>query len=280
MSQALIPATAGGIGLRQPHYREVFERRPALGFVEVHSENFFLDGGAAMQVLERTRAAYPLSLHGVGLSLGSADSLAEQHLAKLKRLVERIEPALVSEHLCWGGLDGRHANDLLPLPHTGQSLALMVERVERVQDTLKRTILVENLSAYVHFRDGTMSETAFLAELARRSGCGLLLDLNNLYVNAVNFGFDAEACLAELPGAAIGEIHLAGHHVGEDCLIDTHDARVCAEVWALYAAACERFGPKPTLIEWDARLPELDVLLGEAETARGIALRARGAAHG
>jgi len=276
MSQALIPATAGGIGLRQPHYREVFERRPALGFVEVHSENFFLDGGAAMQVLERTRAAYPLSLHGVGLSLGSADSLAEQHLAKLKRLVERIEPALVSEHLCWGGLDGWHANDLLPLPYTGQSLALMVERVERVQDTLKRTILVENLSAYVHFRDGTMSETAFLAELARRSGCGLLLDLNNLYVNAVNFGFDAHERLAEIDGATIGEIHLAGHAVVDDCLVDTHGDVVCDPVWQLYADACRRFGPKPTLIEWDTDLPALDVLLSQAAQAQATAEAAHG----
>jgi uncharacterized protein (UPF0276 family) len=275
----LLSDTATGIGLRQPHYREVFERQPALGFVEVHSENFFLDGGAAMHALERARAAYPLSLHGVGLSLGSADALAEQHLGKLKRLVARIEPDLVSEHLCWGGIDGWHANDLLPLPHTDESLSLMVDRVGRVQDTLKRPILVENLSAYVQFRDGTMSETAFLAELARRSGCGLLLDLNNLYVNAVNFGFDADACLVELPGAAIGEIHLAGHHVSEDCLIDTHDARVCSGVWALYERACARFGPKPTLIEWDAQLPALDVLLGEAKTAAVIARRSSGSVH-
>ena len=263
--------TAVGIGLRQPHYREAFERLPALGFVEVHSENFFHEGGASLHALERARAAWAVSLHGVGLSLASADELAEAHLAKLAKLVGRIEPALVSEHLCWGGVGGLHFNDLLPFPYERESLELLVARVGRVQDVLKRRILVENLSAYVEFRDSEMTETAFLAELARRSGCGLLLDVNNLYVNAVNFGFDPESRLAELPASAIGEIHLAGHHVGEDCLIDTHDARVCAEVWSLYASACRRFGPRPTLIEWDAQLPELDVLLDEAAQARGVA---------
>jgi uncharacterized protein (UPF0276 family) len=280
MSQTVLSDFVTGIGLRQPHYREVLERLPALGFVEVHSENFFLDGGAAMHALERARAAYSLSLHGVGMSLGSADALADRHLGKLKRLVDRIEPAHVSEHLCWGGVDGWHANDLLPLPYTAEALSLMVERVGRVQDTLKRRILIENLSAYVQYSNSCMSETAFLAELSRRSGCGLLLDLNNLYVNAVNFGFDAEARLAELPPSAIGEIHLAGHHVGEECLIDTHDARVCPGVWALYDSACKRFGPKPTLIEWDAQLPALDVLLDEARTAAAIARQEPRRVHG
>jgi len=268
-----LPETAVGIGLRQPHYREAFERRPALGFVEVHSENFFHDGGASLHALERARERWPVSLHGVGLSLASADALSGSHLDKLARLVERVEPALVSEHLCWGGVGGVHFNDLLPMPYTRESLALMVERVGRVQERLGRTILVENLSAYVEFRDCEMTETAFLAELSRRSGCGLLLDVNNLYVNAVNFGFDPEARLAELPGAAIGEMHLAGHHVGEDCLVDTHDTRVCDAVWSLYASACRRFGPRPTLIEWDAKLPALDVLLDEAGRARDVAAR-------
>ena len=272
MTPTLLPDVAVGIGLRQPHYREVFERRPALGFLEVHSENFFLDGGASMHALERARAAYPVSLHGVGLSLGSADRLADAHLAKLKRLVERIEPAIVSEHLCWGGVGGVHFNDLLPLPHTGETLALLAARIGRVQDELGRTILVENLSAYVEFRDGDMTETAFLAELARRTGCGLLLDINNLYVNAVNFGFDPVARLAELAASSIGQMHLAGHTVTDDCLIDTHGSAVCDPVWALYDEACRRFGPKPTLIEWDTDLPELDVLLGEASSARSIAM--------
>lgn len=266
-----LPTRAVGIGLRQPHYREVFERAPALGFVEVHSENFFLDGGASMHALERARAAYPISLHGVGLSLGSADAIAQPHLAKLKRLVERVEPALVSEHLSWGGLGARHFNDLLPMPNRRETLALLTERVDRVQNTLNRPILVENVSVYFAYRDDDMTETALLAELARRTGCGILLDINNLYVNAVNFGFDPVARLAELSSATIGEMHLAGHDATGDCLIDTHGARVCADVWALFEAACRRFGPKPTLIEWDTDLPTLDVLLDEAASAASIA---------
>jgi uncharacterized protein len=277
---AVVPPLAGtGIGLRQPHYREVFERRPDLAFLEVHSENFFLDGGASMHALERARAAYPISLHGVGLSLGSADRLAEAHLAKLKRLVDRVEPALVSEHLCWGGVGGVHFNDLLPLPYTGATLALLADRVDRVQSTLGRRILLENLSAYVEFRDSDMTETAFLAELARRTGCGLLLDVNNLYVNAINFGFDPVARLAELDASAIGQIHLAGHAAVDDCLVDTHGARVGDPVWALYAEACRRFGPRPTLIEWDTDLPALDVLLSEAARAAAIASRFAEVAH-
>jgi len=274
-----LPLAAIGIGLRQPHYREVFETAPELGFVEVHSENFFLDGGASMHALERARAAYPVSLHGVGLSIGSADRLAEQHLAQLVRLVERIEPALVSEHLCWGAIDGLHFNDLLPLPSTYEALALVSERVDRVQNVLGRHILIENVSAYVEYRDRELTETAFLAELARRSGCGILFDVNNLYVNAKNFGFDAYARLAELPASAIGQIHLAGHTEVDGCLIDTHGSRVCAEVWALYDAACRRYGPKPTLIEWDTDLPPLEVLLDEAGRARSIAACAAEAAY-
>jgi uncharacterized protein (UPF0276 family) len=274
-----LPALSVGIGLRQPHYREMFERTPALGFLEVHSENFFLDGGAAMHALERARAAYPISLHGVGLSLGSSDAMAQQHLAKLQRLVERIEPTLVSEHLSWGGLGARHFNDLLPLPHTHEALALLTERVDRVQSVLNRPILIENVSAYVEFRDSEMTETAFLAELARRTGCGILLDINNLYVNAVNFGFDPIARLADLSPAAIGEMHLAGHTTVDGCLIDTHGSRVCDEVWALFDAACRRLGPKPTLIEWDTDLPALDVLLGEAASAKSVALQQLEASH-
>src|SRR5438552_7838528 len=192
-----------GIGLRKAHYREVVEGRPALGFVEVHSENFFVDGGAALAVLERARALYPVSLHGVGLSLGSADTGSETHLRRLKQLVDRIEPALVSEHLCWGAVGGVHFNDLLPLPYTEETLALMSERVDRAQELLGRRLLVENISAYVEYRDRAMSETAFLAALSRRTGCAILFDVNNLYVNAVNFGGDAAALMDELPAEAI-----------------------------------------------------------------------------
>jgi uncharacterized protein (UPF0276 family) len=274
-----LPPTAIGIGLRQPHYHKVFETKPELGFVEVHSENFFLDGGASMHALERARADYPVSLHGVGLSIGSADRLAEQHLAHLVRLAERIEPALVSEHLCWGAIDGLHFNDLLPLPLTREALALVAERVDRVQNALGRRILIENVSAYVEYRGSELTETAFLAELACRSGCGILFDVNNLYVNAKNFGFDAHARLAELPASAIDQIHLAGHTEVDGCLIDTHGSRVCAEVWALYDTACKRFGPRPTLIEWDTDLPPLEILLDEVGRARSIADGAIEAAH-
>jgi uncharacterized protein len=270
-ANALLSGT--GIGLRQPHYREVFERLPPLAFLEVHSENFFLDGGASMHALERARAAYPISLHGVGLSLASADALAGEHLARLKRLVDRVEPALVSEHLCWGGVGGMHFNDLLPLPYTCEALALLADRVDQVQATLKRPILLENLSAYVECRHSEMTETAFLAELARRTGCGLLLDINNLYVNAINFGFDPVERLAELDAASIGQMHLAGHTVVDDCLIDTHGSPVCDPVWSLYEEACRRFGARPTLIEWDTDLPGLDVLLSEAAQADAIAQR-------
>jgi uncharacterized protein (UPF0276 family) len=273
MTAAPSPPHGAGIGLRQPHYREVFERRPELAFVEVHSENFFLEGGASMQALERARAAYPVSLHGVGLSLGSADRLAGEHVASLKRLVDRVEPALVSEHLCWGAVGGVHFNDLLPLPYTNEALALLADRVDHLQSVLKRQVLLENLSAYVECRDSEMTETAFLAELARRTGCGLLLDLNNLYVNARNFGFDAAERLDALDAASIGQIHLAGHDVVDDCLVDTHGAIVCDPVWSLYADAVRRFGPKPTLIEWDTDLPTLDVLLQQAAQASDIADR-------
>jgi uncharacterized protein len=261
-----------GIGLRAPHYAELLECLPQLDFLEVHSENFFHAGGAALGALTRTREHYPVSLHGVGLSLASADALAHSHLDKLAVLVEHIEPALVSEHLCWGAVDGVHLNDLLPFPYSREALTLLVERVERVQERLGRRILIENLSAYVRFRDSEMSECAFLAELARRSGCGLLLDINNLYVNAQNFGFDAHAelgaLLAGVPADAIGEIHLAGHSQGELCLIDTHGSRVCEAVWALYRDAIAQCGPAPTLIEWDTDIPALDVLLDEAAIAR------------
>jgi uncharacterized protein (UPF0276 family) len=265
-------APSVGIGLRQPHYRDVFDRKPTLGFVEVHSENFFLAGGASMHALERARALYPLSLHGVGLSLGSADALTESHLAKLKRLVDRIEPSYVSEHLCWGGLGTARINDLLPMPRTREALDLFVERVDKVQSMLGRQILIENVSEYIGFVDCEMSETAFLARLASRTGCAILLDLNNLYVNAVNHGFDAARCLAELTPGSVAEFHLAGHTEAEGCLIDTHGSRVCGAVWELYADAVARFGPQPTLIEWDTDLPSIDVLLGEADIARRVAL--------
>ena len=260
-----------GIGLRAAHYREFLDSRPPTGWLEVHSENYFGDGGYDLHVLEHVRARYPVSLHGVALSIGSADGLREGHLAKLKRLVERIEPALVSEHLCWGAMGSRHFNDLLPLPYTRQALDQVVSHLSQVQDALRRRVLVENVSSYLQFRVSEMSEFAFLAELANRSGCGVLLDVNNVYVNAVNHGFDPQRALLEIPVESVCEIHLAGHSEAGNLLIDDHGSRVAPPVWKLYEAACRRFGPVPALIEWDTAVPSLDVLLGEAATAARLA---------
>lgn len=262
-----------GIGLRAPHFGEILARRPVAGFLEVHSENFFAAGGADLGWLERFRAAYPLSLHGVGLSLGSADPLDERHLAKLEALVERVAPMLVSEHLSWSSFGGRHANDLLPLPYTDEALGLVCARIGQVQDRLRRPILVENVSSYLEFAESTLPEWEFVAEVARRAGCALLLDVNNIHVNATNHGFDARRYLEAIPRDAVGEIHVAGHEAGDGLLIDTHGAAVADEVWSLYEAAIERFGPRPTLVEWDTNIPALDVLLGEAAKARRIAAR-------
>lgn len=265
-----------GIGLRAPHYAQVLESRPALAFVEVHSENFFAEGGPALDWLERFRAIYPLSLHGVGLSLGGADPLDERHLAKLARLVERFDPALVSEHLCWSSIGGRHANDLLPLPYTREALDHVVARIGAVQERLGRRILVENVSSYVAFAESTLAEWEFLAQVARRAGCGILLDVNNVWVSACNHGFDAARYLEAIDRDSVAEIHLAGHERIGERLVDTHGARVSAEVWALYDAAIARFGARPTLVEWDTDIPALEVLLDEAATARShLARRAR-----
>ncbi len=269
---------AVGIGLRAPHYAQVLERRPALAFVEVHAENFYCDGGTALAWLERFRAAYPLSLHGVGLSLGSADALDERHLAKLEALVRRFEPFLVSEHISWSAIGGRHANALLPLPYSEEALALLAGRVARVQERLRRPILLENVSSYYAFPQSTIPEWEFVAELARRSGCRLLVDVNNIHVNAFNHRFDARRYLAAIDPASVAEIHLAGFEEGDGCLIDTHGSPVSPEVWSLFEAAVARFGAQPTLVEWDTDIPALDVLLGEARKAGAIlAPRATGA---
>jgi len=256
-----------GIGLRAAHYRAILEREPALAFLEVHAENFFAEGGQALAWLERFRARYPLSVHGVGLSLGSAEGVEELHLAKLERLVRRFEPALVSEHLSWSAAGGRHANELLPLPFTREALAAAVANIQHVQERLGRPIMVENVSTYLRFGDGEMAEPEFVAEVVRRAGCGLLLDVNNIHVNARNHGFDALAYLEAIDPQTVGEIHLAGHEAVGARLVDTHGARVAGEVWDLYVATLARLGPRPTLIEWDIDIPELDVLLDEAAIA-------------
>jgi uncharacterized protein (UPF0276 family) len=259
-----------GVGLRASHYREFLDLHPQVDWLEVHSENYFGDGGYDLHVLERLRPHYPISLHGVALSLGSADGVRATHLAKLKRLVDRIEPALVSEHLCWAALGPRHFNDLLPLPYTREALDQIVSQVTQLQETLHRSVLIENVSSYLQFRASEMSEFVFLAELAKRSGCGILLDVNNVFVNAANHGFDPGQALHEIPKGAVGEIHLAGHSAAGELLIDDHGSRVVPQVWSLYEAACHRFGPVPALIEWDTSIPPLDVLLDEARMAARI----------
>jgi uncharacterized protein (UPF0276 family) len=258
-----------GIGLRAPHYQDFLGgARPAAGWLEVHSENFFGAGGRDRRALERLRRDYPVSLHGVGLGLGSAQGYAEAHEAKLRALVDWVEPAFVSEHLAWGALAERHINDLLPLPFTREALELVAGRVARLQDRLGRRILVENVTAYLEIAPGEMSEGEFLATLARRTGCGLLLDVNNLHVNQVNIGRDPLAVMEALDAQSVEEIHLAGFFAGERGLIDTHGAHVAEPVWRLYDAALARFGPVPTLIEWDTDIPSLEVLLDEAAKAQ------------
>jgi len=265
-----------GIGLRAPHVTEVLAQRPDVPFFEVHSENYYLDGGPALAALARIRADYPLSLHGVGMSLGSADPLDRSHVEKLRTLIARIEPALVSEHLCWSGVAGRHLNDLLPLPYTDEALALACARVSELQERLGREVAIENISSYLTFADSTIPEWDFVAALARRTGCKLLLDVNNIYVNATNHGFSADAYVAAVPPDAVAEIHLAGFEDADGCLIDTHGAPVAPDVWALYARTIERLGSRPTLIEWDTDIPAFAVLQREAATAQRV-LEARDA---
>jgi uncharacterized protein (UPF0276 family) len=268
-----IPASAG-IGLRAQHQNELRNSPPAVDWLEAHSENYFSDAGPQMEALLQLREHYALSLHGVGLSLGSVDPIDRAHLMKLKRLIGRTSPAFVSEHLSWGSIDGRFVNDLLPLPYTQESLAHMVSRIDQVQSALQRTILVENISSYLQYSHSDIDESAFLTELARATGCGLLVDINNLYVNEKNHGVDARRFIESIPPPVVRELHLAGHssnRVGRaEILIDTHSTPVCDAVWALYRHALRHFGALPTLIEWDADIPPIDVLLGEAHKAQSF----------
>jgi len=265
-----------GIGLREPHVGEILASRPALPWLEVHPENYMTDG--ALRVLERVRERYPISLHGVGLSLGSDQALDRRHLRRLRAVVDRVAPCLVSEHLSWSTAGGAYLNHLLPVPYTEDALAVFVRHVEEAQDALGRSILIENPSSYLRFADSPIPEPEFLAEVARRSGARLLLDVNNAYVTAWNLGLDAVAYIDALPPAAVGEIHLAGHAPndadGRTILIDDHGSRVAEPVWALYARAIRRLGPIPTLIEWDTDVPPLGVLLDEARAADRVAAAA------
>jgi uncharacterized protein (UPF0276 family) len=264
--------TRVGIGLRSPHAAEIAAVRPPLGFLEVHAENYMAETAGLDRLLE-LRCDYPVSLHGVALSLGSADELDSGHLSRLKALIERVEPMLVSEHLAWSAIGGIYLNDLLPLPYTEESLDLFCHHVEEAHEALGRRLLIENPSSYLRYRHSSIPEAEFLAEIARRTGCGILYDVNNIYVSSRNFGFDPLAYLDTLPPDLIGEIHLAGHHAAEDVdiLIDDHGSRVAEPVWELYAGALRRLGPVPTLIEWDTNLPALEDLLDEARHAQELA---------
>ncbi len=282
---APIPAAAG-IGLRHPHVQAFLDAPPRIGWAEVHSENYLAGGGLRLSTLECIRRDLPISCHGVGLSLGSAEGLDEAHLAALARLFARIEPGLVSEHVSWSVAGGVYYNDLLPLPLTEEALAVFCRNVDRAQEAFGRRILVENPSTYLDFAASRIPEPDFIAEIVRRTGCGLLLDVNNIHVSAHNRGFDAAAYLAALPLAAVGEIHIAGHARrsigGETVLIDDHGSRVIEPVWRLLDAALAHTGPVPVLVEWDTDIPELAVLLAEAakaDTAIGRAAPPRAPAH-
>jgi uncharacterized protein (UPF0276 family) len=268
-ARSRIPAQAG-IGLRAPHYQALLERLPDLGFLEVHAENYFGAGGQPLAYLERFRDRYALSLHGVGLSLGSAEGLDTRHLVRLRALVERFAPRFVSDHLCWCAVDGRHHHDLLPLPYTTEALAVVCANIGHAQDVLGRRLLIENPSSYLRFRHCEMSECDFLVAVARRSGCAILLDVNNVYVSAANHGFDPGEYIRAIPAGAVLEIHLAGHDRVDGLLIDTHGTTVADPVWSLYAEAVARFPDAPALVEWDSQLPALDVLLAEAAKAERL----------
>ena len=269
-----------GIGLRAPHLAEIARDLPAIGFLEIHAENY-LAPTPALRTVEKLRRDYPLSVHAVGLSLGSVDGIDDAHLDRVAALVERVEPMLVSDHLAWSRLDGRYYNDLLPLPYTEEALAVVVRNVQRLQERLGRQISIENPSCYLAFRHSPLSEPEFLAEVVRRSGCGILLDANNVVVTAHNLRLDPARWLEELPADAVTQYHLAGHAVndadGEPVLIDDHGSRIGEAVLELFGAMVDRYGCRPTLVEWDTDIPALDVLLYEARRAAGV--REKGRQH-
>jgi uncharacterized protein (UPF0276 family) len=267
--------SCAGVGLKPEHYRDILDASPDIGWFEIHAENYMGDGGPPHAYLTAVRERYPLSLHGVGLSIGGAGPLDKDHLARLKDLADRYQPALFSEHLAWSSHDTIYLNDLLPLPFTEETLATVCAHIDEAQEVLQRQMLLENPSTYVAFAETSMSEAEFLSEVVRRTGCGLLLDVNNVFVQATNHGFAAETYLDNFPVEHVGEIHLGGHAEdsdddGEALLIDDHGREVADPVWALYARALSRTGPKPTLIEWDNDVPSWPVLYAEAKRADAV----------
>lgn len=267
----IAPFAGFGLGLRKPHYAEFLEARVAVDFVEVISENFMVEGGRPRRILRAVRNCYPVALHGVSMSLGSADGLDGAYLARLRALVDEVEPLFVSDHLSWSRIEGFNSHDLLPLPYTNEALDVVADNIARAQDALGREMLIENPSTYIDFAPADMTEWAFLDALCARTGCGLLLDINNVFVSASNHGFDPLAYLDGIPHARVRQIHLAGHSQGSELLIDTHDQPVPDPVWKLYAHVQPRLGPVATMIERDDAIPPLHELLAELGTARRIA---------
>lgn len=263
-----------GVGLRAPHYAEFLKNRPKVAWLEVHSENYFGEGGKALHTLEKIRHDYPISIHGVSLSLGSTDELNWQHLKKLRDLIAYINPCLISDHLSWSSIQGHYLHDLLPLPLTEETVLHVVERIQQVQDYLGRQILIENISSYVRYDHSTMPEQDFLIEIANKSGCGILLDINNIYVNSTNFGFKPDTYLSAIPSKLVQEIHLGGFSStlidDKEILIDSHNRPIVPAVWDLYRKAIQQLGRKPTMIEWDTDLPALETLCLEAYRAEKI----------
>jgi uncharacterized protein (UPF0276 family) len=270
------PALGFGVGLRSEHYDVVLGSRPPVDWFEVVTENFMATGGRPLAVLEAVRRERPVALHGVALSIGSVDPLSDRYLDDLARLVARVEPALVTDHLCWTGVDGRSLYDLLPVPYTAEALVHVARRVDVVQERLGRRILLENPSTYVEYACSEMPEWEFLSTLAGRTGCGILLDVNNVFVTCRNHDRDPVEYLDAIPPAAVGQVHLGGFTERGTYLFDTHSRAVCEEVWALYAHALRRLGPVSTLVEWDADVPPFEALSAEAERARAIAMEACG----
>lgn len=262
-----VPYLGHGIGLRQPHVGAFLATSPRCAWLEVISENFMVAGGRPRFVLDQLRRDYPVVLHGVSLSIGGSDPLDRAYLAALRTLSARYDPAWISDHLCWGSYGGHYAHDLLPLPYTEEAVAHVVARVRAVQDALGRQILLENVSSYVAYRASTLTEWEFLTAVVEQADCGILLDVNNLYVSAHNHGFAPHAYLHGIPAARVGQLHLAGHSDKGAYVLDTHDGPVSEAVWQLYGDAIRHLGPVSTLIEWDEHLPSLDVLLAEADKA-------------
>lgn len=261
---------SAGVGLRQPHYSDFLNEKQPIAWLEVHAENFLNFDTPAYKILERLRQDYPVSFHAVNLSLGSSDGIDEGHVKRVKALIERINPFLVSDHLSWGRIDGYYLNDLLPIPYTQEALTLFASNLSRIQDMLERPLLIENPSSYLEFQISEMTEAEFLGALVHRTGAGVVLDINNIYVSCCNHGWDAQQYLKAIPAGKVKEMHLSGHAIQGPLRIDDHGSQVCAEVWDLYQKAINIFGPIPTLIEWDSNVPDLTTLLAEATKAQTI----------